>query len=66
MPYVRRMLVSDIDNTLLGDRAALDALIRVLRTQPRGFGFGVATGRHAICRVRSTCCGSRVSRCPTY
>ncbi|MBW8363137.1 MAG: HAD-IIB family hydrolase [Rhizobium sp.] len=46
MPYVRRMLVSDIDNTLLGDRAGLDALIRVLRTQPRGFGFGVATGRH--------------------
>ncbi|ODU04636.1 MAG: HAD family hydrolase [Thiobacillus sp. SCN 63-1177] len=46
MPYVRRMLVSDIDNTLLGDRAGLDALIRILRTQPRGFGFGVATGRH--------------------
>ena len=46
MPYVRRMLVSDIDNTLLGDRAGLDALIRVLRTQPRDFGFGVATGRH--------------------
>ncbi len=46
MPYVRRMLVSDIDNTLLGDRAGLDALIRVLRTQPRHFGFGVATGRH--------------------
>lgn len=46
MPYVRRMLVSDIDNTLLGDRAGLDALIRVLRRQPRSFGFGVATGRH--------------------
>lgn len=46
MPYVRRMLVSDIDNTLLGDRAGLDALIRVLRKQPRSFGFGVATGRH--------------------
>jgi sucrose-phosphate synthase len=46
MPYVRRMLVSDIDNTLLGDRAGLDALIRVLRTNPRSFGFGVATGRH--------------------
>ncbi len=46
MPYVRRMLVSDIDNTLLGDQAGLDTLIRMLRTNPRGFGFGVATGRH--------------------
>ncbi len=46
MPYVRRMLMSDIDNTLLGDRAGLDALVRVLRAQPRSFGFGVATGRH--------------------
>jgi len=46
MPYVRRMLVSDIDNTLLGDHAGLDALIPVLREPSRGFGFGVATGRH--------------------
>jgi len=46
MPYVRRMLVSDIDNTLLGDHAGLDALIHVLREPSRGFGFGVATGRH--------------------
>jgi len=60
MPYVRRMLVSDIDNTLLGDRAGLDALIRVLRTQPRGFGFGVATGRH----LSSTLDVLRQSRVP--
>jgi len=46
MPDARRMLMSDIDNTLLGDRAGLDALIRVLRTPSRNFGFGVATGRH--------------------
>jgi len=46
MPYVRRMLVSDIDNTLLGDHAGLDTLIHVLREASRGFGFGVATGRH--------------------
>ncbi len=46
MPYLQRMLVSDIDNTLIGDRAGLAALTRVLRERPRGFGFGVATGRH--------------------
>ncbi|MCL5060731.1 MAG: HAD-IIB family hydrolase [Candidatus Thermoplasmatota archaeon] len=46
MPYVQRMLVSDIDNTLIGDRAGLAALARVLRERPRSFGFGVATGRH--------------------
>lgn len=45
MPYVHRMLVSDIDNTLLGDRQGLAALLRLLRERPRGFGFGVATGR---------------------
>jgi len=46
MPYVQRMLVSDIDNTLIGDRAGLVALARVLRERPRSLGFGVATGRH--------------------
>ncbi|MEW6416127.1 MAG: HAD family hydrolase [Pseudomonadota bacterium] len=46
MPYVERMLVSDIDNTLIGDRAGLIALNQVLRERPGGFGFGVATGRH--------------------
>lgn len=46
MPYVQRMLVSDIDNTLIGDRAGLTALVRVLRERPPSDGFGVATGRH--------------------
>jgi len=46
MPYVQRMLVSDIDNTLIGDRAGLSALVRVLRERPPSDGFGVATGRH--------------------
>ncbi|MFZ5576093.1 MAG: HAD-IIB family hydrolase [Pseudomonadota bacterium] len=46
MPFVERMLVSDIDNTLIGDRAGLAALNPVLRARPGGFGFGVATGRH--------------------
>lgn len=46
MPFVERMLVSDIDNTLIGDRGGLSALSRVLRERPRSCGFGVATGRH--------------------
>lgn len=46
MPSVRRLLISDIDNTLIGDREGLDALIQMLRNRPRDFGFGVATGRH--------------------
>ena len=46
MPYVQRLLVSDIDNTLIGDRDGLSSLARLLRERPRSFGFGVATGRH--------------------
>jgi sucrose-phosphate synthase len=46
MPFVQRMVVSDIDNTLIGDRAGIAALARILRDRPRGYGFGVATGRH--------------------
>ncbi len=46
MPAVQRLLVSDIDNTLIGDRDGLAALLRMLRERPRSFGFGVATGRH--------------------
>ena len=46
MPYVQRLLVSDIDNTLIGDHDGLVSLVRMLRERPRSFGFGVATGRH--------------------
>ncbi len=46
MPFVQRLLVSDIDNTLVGDHAGLAELVRVLRARPRSCGFGVATGRH--------------------
>lgn len=41
-----RVLVSDIDNTLVGDRAALDDLMRQLRESGTDIAFGVATGRH--------------------
>ncbi|HEY9098115.1 MAG TPA: HAD family hydrolase [Thiobacillus sp.] len=46
MPYVQRLLVSDIDNTLIGHKDGLTTLIRMLRERPSNFGFGIATGRH--------------------
>lgn len=46
MPSVDRLLVCDVDNTLLGDRAALRELVRRLQEQKDRIAFGVATGRH--------------------
>ncbi|EHQ52285.1 sucrose-phosphate synthase [Ectothiorhodospira sp. PHS-1] len=40
-----RALISDIDNTLLGDRAALRVMLQRLKEQGRGVAFGIATGR---------------------
>lgn len=45
LPFVQRMLVSDIDNTLVGDKAGLARLLGELRGRGRDLGFGIATGR---------------------
>ncbi len=45
LPLISHMLITDIDNTLLGDRAALRRLLAILRATPPNLGFGVATGR---------------------
>lgn len=45
MPLARRALVSDIDNTLLGNRAGLQQLISWLKKHAGSVVFGVATGR---------------------
>jgi len=45
LPFVQRMLISDIDNTLIGDRAGLARLLENLRGRSRELGFGIATGR---------------------
>lgn len=45
MPSVERVLVCDIDNTLLGDSEGLQALLERARRGDRQIGFGVATGR---------------------
>ena len=45
LPTSDRILVCDIDNTLIGDRDALTALLTQLRGIEDHIGFGVATGR---------------------
>lgn len=45
LPTVERLLISDIDNTLLGDSEALSQLTGHIDDH-NSLGFGVATGRH--------------------
>ncbi len=46
-PLIRaeHLFISDIDNTLIGDREGLDGLLQQLLVPDRSIGFGVATGR---------------------
>ena len=45
LPSVDRILVCDVDDTLLGDRSALDALLARLHEGDANVGLAVATGR---------------------
>jgi sucrose-phosphate synthase len=45
MPLVSKMLISDIDNTLIGDKKGLGELIPWLQQNADTLGFGIATGR---------------------
>lgn len=45
LPGVERLLVCDIDNTLLGDPRSLNELVSVLGENKGTLGWGVATGR---------------------
>ena len=49
---MHRLLVTDIDNTLLGDPQALRDLFELINQSPIRFGFGVATGRHLESAVK--------------
>ncbi len=42
---VKRLLITDIDNTLTGDDASLAALMKLFRSHKNTIGWGVATGR---------------------
>ncbi|MCW9058817.1 MAG: HAD-IIB family hydrolase [Gammaproteobacteria bacterium] len=45
LPTIDRLLVCDVDDTLLGDREALEELLERLRQAGPHVGFGIATGR---------------------
>ncbi|MBI2572056.1 MAG: HAD-IIB family hydrolase [Candidatus Schekmanbacteria bacterium] len=53
LPTLTRILITDIDNTLIGDRAALQTLLERMRRHGEKLGFGVATGRRleSVARV---------------
>jgi sucrose-phosphate synthase len=52
LPTLDRLLVSDIDNTLIGDRDALRALLERMRVSSERLGFGIATGRRIESAVK--------------
>lgn len=41
-----KLLICDIDNTLLGDKNSLGELVEFIRKKEFNMGFGIATGRH--------------------
>lgn len=41
-----KLLICDIDNTLLGDKNSLGELVEFIRRKEFNMGFGIATGRH--------------------
>lgn len=52
LPVCDRILVCDIDNTLIGDRAALKVLLQQIDAAPGRIGFGIATGRRLDSAVK--------------
>ena len=44
LPQFDRLIITDLDNTLTGDRESLDQLVRILHEHDH-IGFGIATGR---------------------
>lgn len=52
LPVCDRILVCDIDNTLIGDGAALAELLHQLDEAPGRIGFGIATGRRLDSAVK--------------
>ena len=52
LPTVDRLLVCDVDNTLLGDRGAMEHLLDLINSTQGKVGFGVATGRNIESTVK--------------
>jgi sucrose-phosphate synthase len=45
LPTLDRLIICDLDNTLLGDQAALESFFALIHEQRFKVGFGIATGR---------------------
>jgi sucrose-phosphate synthase len=45
LPTVDRLIISDIDNTLIGDISGLNDFLKMLKYSYSNVGFGIATGR---------------------
>ena len=54
LPTMDRLIISDIDNTLLGDREGLDELLQLIDSAQDSIalGFGIATGRNLESAVK--------------
>ncbi|TCV90298.1 HAD-IIB family hydrolase [Sulfurirhabdus autotrophica] len=52
LPLVKQALVSDIDNTLIGNQNGLNQLIAWLRENAEKIAFGIATGRNLDSAVK--------------
>ena len=52
LPTADRLLITDIDNTLVGDAAALQELLQRLKTAGERVSLGVATGRRLDSALR--------------
>jgi len=48
LSLIKRLLICDIDNTLLGDSSSLVELVETIKRYDASLGFGVATGRNII------------------
>ncbi len=53
LPTVERLVVADVDNTLIGDRDGLKALLARLEANRERTAFGIATGRTLDSAVRA-------------
>ena len=52
MPFVQKAIITDIDNTLLGDERGLRQFIDELKASDKPVAFGVATGRTLESTIR--------------
>lgn len=52
LPMVDRLIISDIDNTLIGDVGGLNNFLKVLKKSHANVGFGIATGRQLESAVK--------------